>query len=316
MRILITGAYGYLGGRLAQYLATQAKREIILASRKIISSPHWLPQARVVQVKWDSAENLDEICTNVDTIIHLAGMNAQDCRNDPAAALDVNAVATARLLMSAVRQKIRRFIYLSTAHVYSSPLLGSISEDTCPSNLHPYATSHRAGEDVVRAAQQQGEIDGVVIRLSNAYGAPAHKDANCWMLLVNDLCRQVAVTKEMVLHSSGHQRRDFISMTDTVRGIEHLMKLPSPGLGNGLFNLGGGRSLRIMELAEYIADRSRVILGFEPSIKCQKVKQDNAQRSLDYRIDKLLSSGFVLTGNMRHEIDESLKFCLTNFGGE
>lgn len=313
MRILITGGYGYLGGRLAQFLATQINHEILLASRQKTKSPNWLPQAKVVLVRWNFPDNLDEICSDVDVIVHLAGMNAQDCGNDPVVALDVNAVATARLLHSAVRQKVKRFIYLSTAHVYASPLVGTISEDTCPVNLHPYATSHRAGEDVVRAAQQHGEIDGVVIRLSNAYGAPAHKEANCWMLLVNDLCRQVVMMKNLVLYSAGQQRRDFITLTDTVRAINYFIQCPSAKLSNGIFNLGGECSLRIVELAGCIAERSRIILGFEPSIKCLDADPCGISQPLEYRIDKLLGTGFRLKGNIDDEIDGTLKFCLANF---
>ena len=77
-------------------------------------------------------------------------MNAQNCVTDPVAALEVNAVATARLLQAAIRQGAKRFIYLSTAHVYGSSLSGVITEETCPASLCPYAASHRAGEDVVR----------------------------------------------------------------------------------------------------------------------------------------------------------------------
>ena len=109
--------------------------------------------------------------------------------------MDFNGVATKRLVEAASRAGVKKFIYLSTAHVYASPLVGTITEQTLPNNSHPYASSHLAGESAVLNADERGVIQGVVMRLSNAYGAPMHKGVNCWMLVVNDLCRQAVQTR-------------------------------------------------------------------------------------------------------------------------
>ena len=312
MSVLITGGFGYLGGRLAQFLAPQAADEILLGSRQQTEPPSWLPQAGVVQTQWDSPTALEQICTGVDAVVHLAGMNAQDCVADPVAALEFNAVATARLLRAAIRQGVERFIYVSTAHVYGSPLTGVITEETCPASLHPYATSHRAGEDVVRAAHQRGEIAGIVIRLSNSYGAPAHKDANCWMLLINDLCRQAAATQRMVLHSSGMQRRDFITLTDACGAIRHLLELPADKLGEGLFNVGGGWAPTILEMAQRVADRIHAATGNRPEILRKEDQNTEDSELLDYTMKRLIGTGFSVNGNdnVDQEIDGLIQFCL------
>jgi len=309
MRVLITGGYGYVGGRLGQFLATQAGNEIILGSRRQAEPPHWLPQAKVIQTPWDSPAGLENTCAGLDAIVHLARMNAQDCAADPVAALEFNAVATARLIHAAIRRGTKRFIYLSTAHVYGSPLAGTITEETCPVSLHPYATSHRAGEDAVRAAHQRGEIEGIVIRLSNAYGAPAHKDANCWMLLVNDLCRQAVQTRKLTLRSSGLQQRDFITMHDAVRAIWHLLVLPRDVFGDSLFNLGGDASLTVLDMVRRIAQRCRATLGFEPEIVRAEPDDHGNSVSLSYDISKLKRTGFQLHGGLETEIDGTLRLC-------
>ena len=139
MRILITGGLGLIGGRLGQHLH-QAGHQVILGSRNTCNPPDWLPQAEVAETDWKVDSSLEQICNGVDVLIHAAGMNAQDCVADPVAALEFNGLATARLLASAICAGVKRFIYLSTAHVYASPLVGTINEDTCPRNLHPYAT--------------------------------------------------------------------------------------------------------------------------------------------------------------------------------
>jgi len=311
MKLLITGGFGYLGGRLAQFLAP-AGYEILLGTRRQSAPPFWLPQSKVVETRWDSSAALEHACTGVDAVVHLAGMNAQDCAANPVLAVEFNACATARLVHAAVRQRVKRFLYVSTAHVYGSPLSGVITEETCPVSLHPYATSHRAGEDVVRAASQRGEIEGIVARLSNTYGAPARKEVNCWTLLVNDLCRQALTTQRMALHTSGMQRRDFIALTDACRAIRQLLEIPAAKLDNGLFNLGGRWSPTILEMTNRIAERIFVATGRRPGISRKASQADKNQESLDYEISKLVKTGFALSGNdlVDQEIDGLIQFCL------
>jgi UDP-glucose 4-epimerase len=313
MRVLITGGFGYLGGRLTQFLASQTAYEILLGSRQQTEPPEWFPQAKVVQTRWGSLAGLEHICSAVDAVVHLAGMNAQNCATDSVAALEVNAVATARLLQAAVRQGAKRFIYISTAHVYGSPLTGVITEETCPVSLYPYAASHRAGEDVVRAANQRGEIEGIVIRLSNTFGAPAHKDTNCWMLLVNDLCRQAVTTQRMVLRSSGLQRRNFVPLHDVCRAIDHLLHLPVQDLTRDVFNVGGDWSPLAWEMACLVQERCTVKLGFQPKLTRILPQTGETVCNLDYRFDALRQTGFQPNTNKVEEIDQLLNFCKTSF---
>jgi len=313
VRVLVSGGFGYLGGRLSQFLVSQSNYQITLGVRQQSVLPPWLPQADVVRIQWDLPDILQNICAGIDAVVHMAGMNAQDCAADPSAAFEVNAVATGRLVDAAIKGGVKRFIYLSTAHVYCSPLVGVITEEICPITLHPYATSHRAGEDLVRAAHQRGEIEGVVIRLSNSFGAPAHKDANCWMLLVNDLCRQAVTTQQLVLRTSGVQRRDFIPMSDVCRGIEHLLHLSGQDLGKGVFNMGGMWSPTIREMACLIQKRCEVILGFEPKIIRPSPQSDTITDEFCYRIDMLTNSGFEPQADRIEEIDSLLKYCEAEF---
>lgn len=309
MRVLITGGFGYLGGRLALCFANHPKYETVLGSRQKRTAPLWLPKAEVVQTEWDSPDRLQQICDSVEVIVHSAGMNAQDCSSDPVAALQFNGVATARLLQAAIRAGVKRFIYLSTAHVYGSPLRGIITEETCPASLHPYATSHRAGEDVIGAASLAGEIEGIVIRLSNSYGVPACKNANCWMLLVNDLCRQVVLTRRIVLRSSGLQRRDFVPLADVSRAMVHFVEMPTKDHARDLFNLGGGFALSVREMASLIQERCEFVFGFKPECVCPEPKPDEVSDKLDFRIDALQESGFRPGADRTGEIDRMLEFC-------
>lgn len=313
MRILITGGFGFVGGRVAQHLQ-QAGHQIELGSRKASNPPDWLPQAEVVQTDWDDGRALEQICNGVDVVILAAGMNAQDCAADPVAALEFNGLATARLVAAASRADVKRFIYLSTAHVYASPLIGAITEDTCPRNMHPYATSHLAGENAVLSASQRGQIEGIVLRLSNAFGVPAHAETNCWMLLVNDLCRQAVCDRRLTLRSAGLQQRDFVTLHDVARIIAHMLDLPNERIGGAIFNIGGGRVMRVIDMVEMIQARCLAVLGFIPEIIRPEPIQGEMSPELDYCIDKLLATGFSLEGDFRDEIDATLRLCNEVFG--
>lgn len=309
-KILITGGLGYIGGRLAQHLTRAGVCQLVLGSRQPTAPLDWLPTASVVETRWHSADALREMCEGMDAVVHLAGMNARDCVADPVRALEVNGVATARLLRAAAAAHVKRFIYASTAHVYRSPLSGSISEGSATTSLHPYATSHRAGEDVVAFMHQRRDIEGIVIRVSNSFGAPAHRHANCWMLLVNDLCRQAVTTGQMTLGSSGTQRRDFVTMTDLCQAVAHLLNVKSELLGDGLYNVGGDWAPTVFEMAERITMCCRDVLGYCPSIRRPAPEWAERSDALDFDIAKLRATGFEGAGAVDAEIAGVLEFCL------
>lgn len=296
-----------MGGRLAQHLQI-AGHHVILGTRKNVGRPDWLPQGDVVQTAWSDSPALEQICAGTDVVIHASGMNAQDCATDPAAALECNGLATARLVKAAARVGVKRFIYISTAHVYGNQLHGVITEESCPRNLHPYATSHLAGENVVLSSSQRGEIEGVVLRLSNAFGPPVVKDVNCWMLLVNDLCRQAVETGEMVLHTSGQQNRDFITMSDVCRIVEHVCSCFFDTSSPFIMNVGSGISTSVLEMTRFIQHRC-VCMGFDPVIKRPDEDGKKSGELMLYQSDRLVRSGLAIENDRSHEVDMLLRFC-------
>ncbi len=306
-RILVTGGMGFVGGRVAQSLATRGDVTLTLGSRTVQASPCWLPSAQVVAMDWRSPQSLTLACDGINTLVHLAGMNDADCLRDPVAALEINAVNTARLMEAAKVAGVKRVIYFSTAHVYGPSLVGQINEFTLPKGRHPYATSHRAAEDVVLAANEK--LVSVVLRLSNGFGVPAHPAVNAWMLLVNDLCRQAITQRSMTLRSFGLQQRDFVTLHDVAQVVSHMLDLPKEMLADGLFNVGGGKSTRVIEMAQLIQARCTEVLGFTPEIIRPDPAANEANPNLDYCINKLLATGFTLTGNPQAEIDAILRMC-------
>jgi UDP-glucose 4-epimerase len=313
MRILITGGFGFIGGRLGQHLQ-QNGHQVILGSRKASCPPEWLPHAEVAQIDWSDSRALKQICSRVDVVIQAAGMNAQDCAADPVAALEFNGLVTARIVAAASQVGVKRFIYLSTARVYASPLAGTFTEESYPHNLHPYATSHLAGEHAVLGANQLGKIKGIVLRLSNVIGAPVHKDVNCWMLLVNDLCKQAVQTRKLKLQISSLQQRDFISITEVCRVAEHLAVGNGSSIQSSIFNVGSGVSQSIFTMMQLIQQRCKQVLGFEPILELEQGGVDEQQPMLIFRAHNLAAHG-IKTNALANtvEIDSLLRFCQSTF---
>jgi len=307
MKLLITGGWGFLGGRLAQTLVSSSGHKVLLGSREERTSPQWLPEADTTQIVWGSLDNLISICRDVDVVLHLAAMNARDCMFSPDVAKEFNSIATEHLVTAAISAGVKRFIYLSTAHVYGTPLSGVITEESPVVPISPYANSKLGGESAVRSAHKNEDIEGVVVRLSNSYGPPAHDQANCWMLLVNDLCRQAVINNHMVLHSSGSQRRDACS------AINALVSLPTNRLGNGLFNLGGGWSPTVLEMTEFLGQRVRLLTGQRVDIVRETEDTTKPSASLDYQMNKLLEAGLQIgdTQSVNSEIDNLIRYCIS-----
>ena len=315
--ILLTGGLGYVGGRVAKGLAQDPDFDITVTSRNPDTTelPEWLSGDQCVKLDVLNGDDSKNVCKNRDVIIHFAALNEIDSALDPEKALLVNVLGTLKLVKAAEAAGVKKFIYFSTAHVYRSPLEGSISETTLPRPVHPYAITHRAAEDYVLATNHQKKMQGIVLRMSNSIGAPINTKVNRWSLAGNDLCRQAITTREMRLTTSGLQKRDFITLHDVARAVSHMIRLPVTSVEDGIFNLGGENSLSIFDLALKIQNRCTINFDFTPSIKRPAPMSPEKSRSLLYSVKKLKSTGFDLKGNLDQEIDDTLRFCQKQFMG-
>ncbi len=308
--VLVTGARGYLGGRICRAVSARAGLALVGTSRRRTPPAGW-PGGRFVRLDLSAKTALiARTLAGIDTIIHLAAPDRASADANPVGALDVVTRASAALLEAAIATGVRRIIYVSTAHVYGTPLVGRIDERSLPRPASPYAITRRAAEDFVLAAHHAGRIDGIVVRLSNAIGAPAWGDITQWGTVGNDLCRQAITGGILRLASSGEQWRDFIVISDVAAAMLHLIDLPRGQLGDGLFNLGGAMPLRIIDIAESVADRTAALFGRRPAI----VRQPGpAVEPVDYRIDKILATGFHPNGNLADELDATLRLSAERF---
>ena len=310
MKFLITGGLGYIGGRLTRHLALSG-HEIFIGTRSLQSKPIWLEKGSIKVMDWDDEKSLLDACKNVDVIVHAAGMNAKECLDNPELALQVNGVATKNLVRAASKQEVSKFIYLSSAHVYMNNLRGVISEENRVTNTHPYATSQVAGEKATINGHSSIGMQTIVVRLANAIGAPLDKNVNCWMLVVNDLCKQAALNGKLIIRSPSNIVRNFITMTDVCQGLEFLVNKHQDPLHPIICNLGD----KTKSIGNIVATIKSIYLEEKgTNLKIVELSNDRLEtRHLDFRSSVLSDMGYRWSSNFKQELIKLVKFCECGF---
>ena len=309
--ILITGGMGYIAGRLAIFLADTCKnRKIKILTRQHKGSlPIWCKNFDVVQGDVLDEQSLENAVQNVDTIIHLAAVNEIEASKNPKLALDVNGWGTYNILNVAQKSNVKRFIYFSTFHVYGLNAVDVINESTATRPITSYAISHLVAEGFVDHFRQYHQMETLIFRLSNPYGNPMHPEVNRWTLVFNDLCLQAVMKKKITLKSSGKQYRDFISLNDVGRAVDHMLNQPYSMWGDGLFNMGGNCSMMIIQVAKRIQRLYKEVYGDEIPIDISlNNESDQIQKPIKYSIQKLKNIGFIPNSFNDEEIKRTFKF--------
>jgi UDP-glucose 4-epimerase len=302
MKVLVTGGRGYLGGRIIDSLRTEG-HEAICGTR---SRTPCRSNERFTD--FEDPGRLRESFKGIDAVVHLAGMNEVEALKDQEAALHTTATYTLRTIQAAKAAGIRRFIYFSTIHVYGVPLRGLIDESTTTRPAHPYSATHRAAEDFVYMGHRDGAMDAVIFRLSNGYGYPMRPGVERWTLLVNDLCKQAAVSGKLILKSSGIQMRDFIPIADVCGAVSNVLSLPRQV--DPWFNLGSGKAMSVRDMASYVVARYESVTGNRAVLEVPAPREDESSPAFDFSVEKIRSMGFSPRAVLDEEIDKTIEKCI------
>ena len=275
-----------------------------MASRTRKSVPSWLPRAKSIKINWENDENLKSICSQVDCVIHAAGLDADLSNSNPAYALKVNGIFTARLARMARVMGVKRFIYLSTVHVYKTPLHGNISEKSRLSNFHPYAFSNLAGEfALLNEMKQNNKFFGNVLRLSNIVACPYSSEINCWNLVIPNLCRQIVEKSGCIeINSAPSTKRDYVPISFLNKVIWSCIKNRTTV---PFLNVSSGKSESLKSISELIVKRAKKTLNLEVKIKFNS--ESKKLRSQKLIINSLFSDS-VDHDDLVQEIDKLLFF--------
>ena len=307
--VLLTGGFGTLGGRISANLSKSPEINLRLASRQKRQPPSWAPKAEVCVVDFENQNSIKQMLHEVTDVVHLAALNDYECRAEPEKAQLVNVEYTRRVVEQAGQIKKLRFIYLSTIQVYGNSLTGVITETSPTDPQDAYSQTHLDAERIVEHAHNTQQLEGIRLRSANGFGAPMSPDAKIWQIIANDLCRQAVETKKLTLKSHGLQSRNFVPFTDVCSAVYHSLGMSPQQTGDGLFNLGGRKSLQIIQMAELVATRCGAVLGFTPKIEKPNETPDSVPPAFEYSSDKLLATGFILNCDLEREIDSLLQSC-------
>jgi dTDP-4-dehydrorhamnose reductase len=162
MRILVTGASGFVGAGICRYLARRGRR-IVGTGRRIQSSD---PHLEYIATDLTELVSTQELLARVQpsVIIHAAGdKDVKRCEKDPALARLAN-VATTQNLLEASEKFGSRILYLSTDLVFAGTR-GNYSESDTPSPPTVYGQSKLAAEQLVLA-----QPNHAVLRTAGVFG--------------------------------------------------------------------------------------------------------------------------------------------------
>jgi UDP-glucose 4-epimerase len=305
MRVLLVGGSGFLGGRIARSLAAEVGVSVSILSRREPAA-RWRsqPAVEILQADVCQPETLRGMCEGVTHVIYLAGLNQAECEERPLDALAISGSGALYMAEEAARAGVRRFLYVSSVHVYGSVEAERLHEDLPVNPRTHYGISRQVGEMYCLLVAEHSGLSVAVLRLSNGYGAPAAEEGDCWSVIVNNLCRQAVRDGKVTLHSSGRQQRDFIGMRDILAGIGLFLRIPDASLGHRVFNLGSGVSISIFEVAERVLAVAATLFGKRLPLQTGSEPAESQPFRLD--ISRAQALGFSPRGDMAEEIREVL----------
>lgn len=305
MKILVIGGLGYLGSRISEFLI-QNNQEIKITSRKKINSTTiGKKRIQVINIKWNKTF-LKKLVNQFDSIIFVAGYNSQDSvtkRNECIKFSSKNINIMTNVLRNNL---IKSFIFISTAHVYKSNLIGNINEKSKVLNNHPYARSKQISEKILIRNLKNTNINLKIIRLSNAIGYPIFKRNNAWNLFLNDIIRQAVLKRQVIIKSNPNIQRNFISISEVCRFILFLIRNDKLFINIPILNFGSKKSHSLKQMITRVKKISiKNNLNFD--IKYINKNETKKNTQLFFTSNFIGDMKFKVKNNLNKEIDMTIK---------
>ncbi|MFB7866152.1 NAD-dependent epimerase/dehydratase family protein [Streptomyces sp. NPDC056069] len=222
MRVLVTGAYGFVGNAVVRRLAEAGHEVVALTHRPSDVPLPELPVSRVVYGDIRDKTALAGALHGVVGVCHLAALTrVRESFDHPEEYHDVNAGGTVALLdalATASPNLTPRVILGSTAAVYGAPERQPISEDTVPAPSNPYGVSKLAADDALRARAEAGEVEAVSLRCFNISGAVSGVgDADESRIIPKAVAVAAGRYPHLDMNGEGDAVRDFVHVDDLAR---------------------------------------------------------------------------------------------------
>ncbi len=296
MRVLFTGADGYVGAILGPYLLQRGIEAVGLDTG--FYRQGWLyPMAgpRPAVITRDLRDITEDDLKGFDAVAHLAELSNDPLgQQDPGLTHEINHGGSLRLAQLARKAGIKRFVYMSSCSVYGVGKPDAILDETSPVNPQTaYA------ECKVKVENDVGDMAGddfepCFLRNATAYGASPRQRFD---IVLNDLSGLAWTTKQIKLLSDGSPWRPLVHVEDMCQAIYLSLIAPADKIRKQTFNVGSTeQNYRVIEIAKIVAAEfpgCELIVG-EPSAdnRSYRVNFDRIQRILpDFKCKWTAESG-------------------------
>ncbi|MGH2427389.1 MAG: NAD-dependent epimerase/dehydratase family protein [Candidatus Limnocylindria bacterium] len=253
MRILVTGAAGFVGSHLCQGLLAEG-HDVRGIDSFVDYYPRSIKEQNLAELRGDPrfefaevdlrSDPLDEALDGVEAVINEAAMaGLMRSWTDLDGYVGCNVLGLQRLIDAARRAGVRRFIQASTSSVYGENAVGDEAQPLVP--VSPYGISKLAAEHLVLAHVQAFGFPAAVLRYFSIYG-PRQRPDMAFHIFIEALLDQ----QPIVIFGDGRQSRSNTYVSDCVRGTIDALEGAEVG---GIYNIGGGQEITLCDALELIA---------------------------------------------------------------
>ena len=256
---LVTGAAGFIGSNLVDYLLEQGHNVVCVDNESANNEKfHWNDKAWNVNADITDYRTMKNVFTNVDYVFHLAAESRlQPAIENPIQAVQKNCVGTTIMLQCAREAGVKRFVYSSTSSGYGNNPYPNVETqpDDC---LNPYSASKIAGEKFCKMYTDLYGLETVTLRYFNVFGerSPARGQ---YAPVIGIFQRQRDAGESLTIVGDGSQRRDFIHVKDVARANYLAATVPLKGHEGEVFNVGSANPYSIQQIADSISDNQTYI---------------------------------------------------------
>ncbi|MER7925943.1 NAD-dependent epimerase/dehydratase family protein [Streptomyces sp. NPDC096057] len=241
MKILVTGAAGYVGRAVVNDLLTTGEQVVALVHEQV---PDFPDGVETLRADLSGARTLGPAVRDTDGVCHLAGLaRARLGNRPPAQYYAVNVTGTAHLLnaMAAETERTGRpgsLVFASTSTIYGHPARQPVDETSARDLINPYATSKAEAEDLIARQTNTGALGATTLRIFNAAGASAGRaDQDLTRIIPRAVAAATRPASPLVINGDGTAVRDFVHVRDVAAAFTRALHANSPGR-YAVYNLG------------------------------------------------------------------------------
>jgi len=250
---VVFGGNGFLGQHLCQRLLTDGYnvRSVSRTGRPKGEVQSWWSDMEWIKADL-GAEASRSAMAGAEVIFHLAS-STHPCTSNSDAVFDLqsNLIGSVRMLKRASVSGVQRVIFISSGGtVYGVPRQIPIPETHPTDPICSYGIHKLAIEKYLYLFRTLGELDSIVLRVSNLYGE--HQNLDKPLGAVSHFAYRAATGKTVEIWGDGTIRRDYIHVDDVVNAFRKAITYRGP---ERVFNIGTGRSVSLNQLLELIGQR-------------------------------------------------------------